>query len=50
VPESSSNEKRKALAVISRSYAAYYTKTKWRKFPGKLYDASDNPNVFQKYL
>ena len=50
VPESSSNEKRKALSVVSRSYAMHYTKTEWRKFPWKTYDASDSPQVFQKYL
>lgn len=50
VPESSNHEKRKALSVISRSYASFYTKTKYRKFPWKNYDWSDDPNVFQKYL
>ena len=50
VPESSSHEKRKAIAVTSRSYAMHYTKTKYRKFPWEYYDGSDDPAVFQKYL
>ncbi|MCD5382602.1 N-acetylmuramoyl-L-alanine amidase [Candidatus Gracilibacteria bacterium] len=50
VPESSNHEKRKALTVVARSYASFYTKTKYRKFPGKNYDGSDDPDVFQKYL
>lgn len=50
VPESSSNEKRKALSIVARSYAVHYTVSKYRKFPWKYYDASDSPNVFQKYL
>ena len=49
-PESSNEEKRKAIAVVARTYAMFYTKTKYRKFPWEYYDASDDPNVFQKYL
>jgi len=28
----------------------WYTNTANRKFPGKIYDGSDNPDEFQKYL
>ena len=42
-------EKVRTIIVAARSYALYYTGTD-RKFPGKLYDASDDPDVFQKYL
>lgn len=48
--ESDHPEKKKALAVVARSYATFYQKTQNRKFPGKPYDASDNPAEFQKYL
>ncbi len=50
VPESDQHEKRKALAVMARSYAAHYTMTDYRKFADERYDASDDPAVFQKYL
>lgn len=51
VPESSHNEKRKALAVSIRSYIEYYTNWKWElKFPNEEYNASDDPKIFQKYL
>lgn len=50
VPESSHNEKRKALAVAIRSYIQYYTSGLEEKFPGKDYNASDDPKIFQKYL
>lgn len=50
VPEFDENEKRKTIAVISRSYAWHYTKSEYRKFPNKPYDGSDSPAVFQKYL
>lgn len=50
VPELDQNEKRKALAVVARSYVYHYISTKYRKFAGKDYDASDDPTVFQKYL
>lgn len=50
VPEGDQMEKRKVLQVISRSYVSYYTsQDKYLKFPGKHYNASDDPNVFQKY-
>lgn len=43
-------EKLKTMAVLSRSYALFYLQDENEKFPGKPYDASDDPNVFQKYL
>jgi SpoIID/LytB domain protein len=42
--------KTKTIIVAARSYALYYTDPKNRKFPGKPYDGSDDPDVFQKYL
>jgi stage II sporulation protein D len=43
-------EKAKLLAVLSRSYALYYTDPAHRKYPGAPYDGSDNPAEFQRYL
>lgn len=43
-------EKIKTILVAARSYANWYTDPANRKFPGKLYDGSDDPDVFQKYL
>ncbi|MDD2486820.1 MAG: N-acetylmuramoyl-L-alanine amidase [Candidatus Gracilibacteria bacterium] len=43
-------EKVKTILVAARSYAMWYTDPANRKFPGKYYDGSDNPNEFQKYL
>jgi peptidoglycan hydrolase-like amidase len=43
-------EKVKTILVAARSYAYFYLQKENRKFPGKPYDASDDPNVFQKYL
>ncbi len=43
-------EKLKTLAVLSRTYALFYLQPENEKFPGKPYDASDDPDVFQKYL
>lgn len=40
----------KAILVAARGYAMYYTDPNHRKFPGKDYDGSDSPDVFQKYL
>lgn len=48
--ESDHMEKKKALAVVARSYVAFYQDAKNRKFPGQPYDGSDNPAEFQKYL
>ena len=47
--ESEPVEKQKAMAVIARTYAQYYIE-KDEKFPGKPYQANDDPDVFQKYL
>jgi peptidoglycan hydrolase-like amidase len=43
-------EKRKVIAVLSRSYALHYLVSGYEKFSGKPYNASDDPAVFQKYL
>ncbi|EKD65960.1 MAG: hypothetical protein ACD_49C00073G0003 [uncultured bacterium (gcode 4)] len=43
-------EKVKSILVSARSYALWYTNVANRKFPGKIYDGSDNPDEFQKYL
>ena len=43
-------EKIKTILVAARSYANWYSDPANRKFPGKPYDASDDPEVFQKYL
>ncbi len=43
-------EKVKTILVAARSYAYFYLQKENRKFPGKPYDASDDPEVFQKYL
>lgn len=45
-----STEKSKTIITSARTYALFYTDSKNRKFPGKYYDWSDDPNVFQKYL
>ncbi|PIV90794.1 hypothetical protein COW46_01465 [Candidatus Gracilibacteria bacterium CG17_big_fil_post_rev_8_21_14_2_50_48_13] len=50
VPEQDETEKRKALAVVSRSYVAYYISGLEKKFDDARYNASDNPEIFQKYL
>lgn len=50
VPESDHHEKKKVMSILARTYALFYMDTQNRKFPGKIYDASDDPNVFQKYL
>lgn len=46
-------EKVKAIIVAARSYALYYADPKLpykdRKFPGKPYDISDNPDESQQY-
>ena len=43
-------EKVKTIITAARSYAYFYSLPKNRKFPWKSYDASDDPDVFQKYL
>lgn len=50
VPEQDEEEKRKALAVVARSYAAYYVSGLEKKFEDARYNASDDPAIFQKYL
>lgn len=44
------DEKVKLLAVLARSYAAFYADPAHRKFPGQPYDGSDDPAEFQKYI
>ena len=43
-------EKIKVIIVAARSYARSYMDPKNRKFATNLYDGSDNPDEFQKYL
>lgn len=47
-PDSEPYEKQRAFAIAARSYAASYLGSV-RKFPGKPYDASDSPALFQAY-
>lgn len=49
VSDSDNTEKIKTIIISARSYARWYM-TKARKFPWELYDWSDNPLEFQKYL
>lgn len=44
------SEKIKVIVVAARSYARFYMDIKNRKFATNLYDGSDNPDEFQKYL
>jgi len=50
VSNSDPTEKLKTMAVLSRTYALFYLQEENEKFPGQPYDASDNPDIFQKYL
>lgn len=50
VSNGDNTEKMKTILVAARSYAYFYTNPNNRKFPGKNYDGSDNPDEFQKYL
>jgi hypothetical protein len=52
VPETEDQpqEKRKTIAVLSRSYALHYLISGFEKFPGKPYNAANSPAIFQKYL
>jgi hypothetical protein len=43
-------EKIKTITVAARTYAYYYQDPKNRKYNTPLYDGSDNPDEFQKYL
>ena len=49
VSNTESEHKAKTIFTSARTYAYWYM-TQARKFPGETYDASDDPNVFQKYL
>ena len=48
-PDSEPYEKQRAFAIAARTYAAYYMLPANRKFPGKPYDGSDDPAIFQAY-
>lgn len=50
VSNNSPTEKKKVIAILARTYAQFYMDSKNRKFPGKPYDGSDDPDVFQRYL
>jgi len=49
-PESDHFEKQKAMAILARSYAAFYLKPENRKFPDAPFDLDDSPNHCQKFL
>lgn len=42
--------KAETIIIAARSYVNFYSQKENRKFPGKPYDGSDNPDIFQKYL
>lgn len=48
-PDTEPYEKQRAFAIAARTYAAHYMGETYRKFPGKPYDGSDSPAIFQKY-
>lgn len=48
-PDTEPYQKQRAFAIAARTYAAYYMQEGSRKFPGKPYDGSDDPAVFQAY-
>ncbi|MEQ1849622.1 MAG: N-acetylmuramoyl-L-alanine amidase [Candidatus Peribacteraceae bacterium] len=48
-PDTEPYEKQRAFAIAARTYAAWYMDEKNRKFPGKPYDGSDDPAIFQAY-
>ena len=48
-PDTEPYEKQRAFAIAARTYAAHYMQDGYRKFPGKPYDGSDSPAIFQKY-
>lgn len=50
VSDTDHSEKIKTILVAARTYAYYYIKPSNRKYDTKLYDGSDNPDEFQKYL
>ncbi len=43
-------EKIKTIVISARSYARWYMDPRNRKFNTSLYDGSDDPDIFQKYL
>jgi N-acetylmuramoyl-L-alanine amidase/Stage II sporulation protein len=43
-------EKIRVITVAARSYARYYMERTHRKYNTNLYDGSDDPDSFQKYL
>lgn len=47
-PDTEPLEKQRAFAIAARSYALSYMGS-LRKFPGKPYDGSDSPSLFQSY-
>lgn len=49
VSDSTNKEKIRSIVTLARTYARWYM-TKAEKFPWEYYQASDDPNVFQKYL
>ena len=49
-PEGEPLEKQKVMAVLARSYAAFYLKPENQKFPHLPFDGSDSPDEFQKFL
>ncbi len=49
VSNSENLEKIETIIILARTYARWYM-TKDKKFPWEWYDASDDPNIFQKYL
>lgn len=48
-PDTEPYEKQRAFAIAARTYATFYLDPGQRKFPGKPYDGSDDPAVFQSY-
>lgn len=50
VSNTDEKEKIKTITVAARSYARYYMDRRNRKYNTLLYDGSDDPNSFQKYL
>jgi N-acetylmuramoyl-L-alanine amidase/Stage II sporulation protein len=50
VSNTDNTEKIKTITVAARSYARYYMDRTHRKYSTPLYDGSDDPNSFQKYL
>jgi len=48
-PDTEPYEKQRAFAIAARTYAAWYMNPQNRKFPGKPFDGSDDPAIFQSY-